>query len=274
VFGKAFDLTYKPGIVVEIKPIRFVSRNSYYILENPAKQSFIEINPQFQSGEYPSLFSIQMEVDMISNDSNLSPGCSGWLKGVLAAAVALLATGSSIVGILDYFNIEPASVMPAVFSGSHITTQEPVQPTALPGNTAEPTATSQPTATIPPTVTNTPQPPFVRKPDAVEFVLSYWQNVSDHKFETAWKQLSPGFQRAFHNNSYEDYLQGYQKMNICRIQVSNANLVQQDDFSTEVTAHFTYYTGTRCSSSEHDFEMWLVYDQETNSWLFDRNIRR
>jgi hypothetical protein len=197
---------------------------------------------------------------MISNDSSSSAGCSGWLKGVLAAAVALPATGSSVVGILDYFKIEPASVVPAILAGSHLTTQQPAKSIVQPGITAKPTAT------IPPT----PLP----RPDAVRFVLSYWQNVSEHRFETAWKQLSAGFRQSFHNNNYEDYLQGYQKMNLCRIQVSNANLVQQDDSSAEVTAHFTCYNGKQCSSSEHDFEMWRVYDQETNSWLFDQNIGR
>ena len=87
-------------------------------------------------------------------------------------------------------------------------------------------------------------------------------------------QLSPRFQQAAHNSNYNDYLNGYQKMNLCRLVVSNPNLIQQDSYSAIVAAHFTYYTGLQCNSSEYDFEMWLVYDSASNLWLFDRNMIR
>jgi len=31
-----------------------------------------------------------------------------------------------------------------------------------------------------------------------------------------------------------------------------------------VTAHLTYQTGSQCSSSEYDFEIWLIYDGASN----------
>jgi opacity protein-like surface antigen len=128
-----------------------------------------------------------------------------------------------------------------------------------------------PTQTVPPPVLiiDTPTPPM---PNPTEFVISYWQNVSDGRYERAWVQLSPRFRQSAHNNDYNDYVYGYQKMNLCRIVVSNINLVQQDNYSAIVTAHFVYFTGALCKSSEYNFEMWLVYDGVNNSWLFDRNI--
>lgn len=137
---------------------------------------------------------------------------------------------------------------------------EPVLPSPQPSQASlQPTSTDAPVPTVPsPTV----------------FVISYWQNVSDGKFEAAWVQLSPRFRRVVHNDDYYDYVQGYQQMNLCRIVVSNVNLIQQDSYSAVVTAYFTYYTGSQCITSEYNFEMWLVYDTSTNSWLFDKNIVR
>lgn len=140
--------------------------------------------------------------------------------------------------------------------------------------TPQPTQTSSPT--VPPSlsptvVTETPAP---LRPDATNFVISYWQNVSDGRYETAWAQLSPGFQQDNHNNDYSDYVFGYQQMNLCRIVVSDINLIRQDNYSAIVTAHLTYHSGPQCRSSEYDFEMGLVYDNVVNSWLFDKNVNR
>lgn len=143
-----------------------------------------------------------------------------------------------------------------------------------------PQSTPQPTQTlVPPTQTSLPptviyDAPTPSVPSPTEFVISYWQNVSDGRYENAWFQLSPRFRRAKHNNDYTSYVDGYQQMNLCRIVISNVNVVQQDLYSAVVTAHFTYYTGAQCNSSEYNFEMWLVYDGASNSWLFDKNIVR
>lgn len=130
--------------------------------------------------------------------------------------------------------------------------------------------TPQPTPSSPPTVvTDTPAP---LRPDPSNFVISYWQNVSDGRYESAWAQLSPEFRQVNHNNDYNDYVLGYQQMSLCRIVVSNVNLVKQDLYSAVVMAHVTYHVGTQCNSSEYNFEMLLVYDSARDLWLFDKNI--
>lgn len=130
-------------------------------------------------------------------------------------------------------------------------------------------ATSTQTSLPPVIISDTPTP---QGPSPTDFVLSYWQNVSDGRYENAWVQLSHGFRQARHNNDYNDYVRGYQEMNLCRIVISNINLIRQDSYSAVVTAHLTYQTGPQCNSSEYDFEMWLVYDSASNSWLFDKNM--
>ena len=75
-----------------------------------------------------------------------------------------------------------------------------------------------------------------------------------------------------HNDDYYDYVRGYQKMNLCRIMVSNPTIAQQENHFAVVTAHLTYYAGNQCNSSEYDFEMWLLYDDVRQVWLFDKNI--
>jgi len=109
-------------------------------------------------------------------------------------------------------------------------------------------------------------------PSPTDFVLAYWQNVSDGRYENAWAQLSPEFQQAWHNNDYTDYVRGYQQMNLCGIIISNVDLIKQDGYSAIVTAHLTYQTGSLCNSSEYNFETWLIYDSARNLWLFDKNM--
>lgn len=116
--------------------------------------------------------------------------------------------------------------------------------------------------------------PVTTKPSPTEFVISYWENVSDRNFESSWMQLSPAFRQNKHNNDYADYLLGYQDMKLCRISVSNVNLLAEYPDSAIVAAHLIYYTGTQCNSSEYDFEIELVYDNSTNSWLYDKTTNK
>ena len=138
----------------------------------------------------------------------------------------------------------------------------PDTPTSLP--LTEPSQT--PTV---PSLTPTPT-----GPDPAEFVASYWQNVNDGNLTASWAQLSPGFQQAKHMGDYNNYVRGYQQMSLCRIVVSNIHVVQQESYFAVLRAHFSYYTGTQCTPSEYDFEMWLIYDVVNNAWLFDKNIIR
>jgi len=127
----------------------------------------------------------------------------------------------------------------------------------------------QPTQFIPPPIfTDTP---IAQKPNPVDFVLSYWQNVNAGRFESSWAQLSPRFKQVMHNNDYGDYARGYQQMNLCQIVVSDVRLIRQDNYSAVVTAHFDYYVGANCNPSGYDFEMHLVYDEVSNSWLLESN---
>jgi len=194
---------------------------------------------------------------MISNDSNISHGWGAWMRWLVSNGIALIAAGGSIVAILDYFNWPNFPDAPTL-------TATIVAPTmSVPSSDPQPIQTS----TQPATGTPVPQ-----QPSPTDFVLSYWQNVSDGRYENSWAQLSPEFRRARHNDDYTDYVQGYQQMNLCRVVIGNVNLIQQASYSAVVAAHFTYLTGSQCNSSEYNFEMWLIYDGASNSWLFDKNI--
>lgn len=211
---------------------------------------------------------IYSEVKMISNNSNISQGLGSWLKWMIGTAVALVAAGSGIVAILEYFEPEstyaPTDNSITVVIVTTPNAQSDPQPTeAFPQ--AIPTS-------LPPTVSFVT--PMVVSPSPVDFVISYWQNVSDGRYENAWMQLSPRFQQAMHRGDYSDYERGYLQINLCRIVVGNVNALRQDSYLAVVTAHLTYYTGSQCNSSEYDFEMWLVYEGASNSWLFDKNYIR
>ena len=193
----------------------------------------------------------------MSEDTKIGEGFLNGLKWLVNTGIALLAASGSVIAILQYINQPDTPSTPApVFITPMVSTS---------------TTWSGPTATqtdLPPMITNTPMPVA---PSPVDFVYSYWQNVSDARYENAWAQLSPRFQQAWHHHDYADYLRGYQKMNLCKIIVSNINLIRQDVYSAVVMAHLTYRAGSQCNSSEYNFEMQLIYDTSNNSWLFDEN---
>ena len=191
-------------------------------------------------------------------DSNVEQSIVNGLKWLVNTAIALLAAGGSIVAILQYINQPgpPSTPIPTSMTPTVITSMPPPDPTATQTN-------------IPPTIVYDTPTPLI--PSPTDFILSYWQNVSDGRYENAWAQLSPRFQQAWHHNDYADYLRGYQKMNLCRIILSNVSLIRQDVYSAVVMAHLTYRAGSQCNSSEYNFEMQLIYDTSNNSWLFDEN---
>jgi len=191
-------------------------------------------------------------------DSNVEQSIVNGLKWLVNTAIALLAAGGSIVAILQYINQPgpPSTPIPTSMTPTVITSMPPPDPTATQTN-------------IPPTIVYDTPTPLI--PSPTDFILSYWQNVSDGRYENAWAQLSPRFQQAWHHNDYADYLRGYQKMNLCRIILSNVSLIRQDVYSAVVRAHVTYQARSQCNSSEYNFEMRLIYDTSNNSWLFDEN---
>jgi len=191
-------------------------------------------------------------------DSNVEQSIVNGLKWLVNTAIALLAAGGSIVAILQYINQPgpPSTPIPTSMTPTVITSMPPPDPTATQTN-------------IPPTIVYDTPTPLI--PSPTDFILSYWQNVSDGRYENAWAQLSPRFQQAWHHHDYADYLRGYQRMNLCKIIVSNINLIRQDVYSAVVMAHLTYRAGSQCNSSEYNFEMQLIYDTSNNSWLFDEN---
>lgn len=180
----------------------------------------------------------------------------------------ILGAGSILMALNPGMSILPveATSMPLP------TLTQRVEPTLISiqiqSQTAVPSLSPSPTSHAP---TAIPGTATASRPDPAQLVISYWRNVSDRRYEDAWAQLSPEFQRGWHNNDYMDYVNGYQQMNLCSIVISNVSIREQDDYFSIVEAHLTYYTGTQCRSSEYDFEMQLIYDRTENSWLFDRN---
>jgi hypothetical protein len=123
---------------------------------------------------------------MISNEINPAKGIASWLKWLIGAVVTLAATGSGGVAILEYMEPEPIyaptdnSVTVVFVNTQEIQSDQPVLPTNIQPS-PQPTRTSPP-----PTVSeSTPTP---SRPSPVEFVVSYWQNVSAGRYEAAWVQ--------------------------------------------------------------------------------------
>ena len=106
-----------------------------------------------------------------------------------------------------------------------------------------------------------------------EDLLFYWTAVSNGQYTVAWDRLSPGFKAITHGNDYGDYEQGYQKMNVCSVQVKDVRLVEQTGNRATVSGHYTYRTGSACTVSTHTLVFELVYDASRDAWLINRSVK-
>lgn len=195
---------------------------------------------------------------------------------VTSPLIRIIAFALGVVFILLALNPTMASIALAVSANTESPAEAgiPQPDPQLTQLAPQPTQTSPQSTQVSLQPVSTYETPLPEAPNPAEFVISYWQNVNDGRFENSWVQLSPGFRQAAHSNDYNDYLRGYQEMQLCRIVISDVNVIQQDDSSAVVKAHFIYYAGSQCSSTEYNFEMWLVYDAVTRTWLLDKNFIR
>ena len=117
--------------------------------------------------------------------------------------------------------------------------------------------------------------PIVFNQDTPESTIaSYWEMVNAGNYKSAWDYLSPGFQGKHHDDDYDDYFDGYQDMQLCSVKAKEIKPVHIGDISAVISANVNYQTGPGCTKSKHEFDHYLVYDQESEVWLVDDVISR
>lgn len=142
-------------------------------------------------------------------------------------------------------------------------------------STITPTSTHTPIVPIPITDTQTmtmsvtvPSPSV----DPVQFVVDYWSDVSERRYELAWQKLTPAFRQRSHNNDINDFMSGYEARNYCRIETSNGRLINNDGSIAVVSLQVIYYVGQSCAVAPHTFEITLVYNNADQMWQYEKTV--
>ena len=146
------------------------------------------------------------------------------------------------------------------------TPQPTLEPTITP---IPPTATMEPTATFTVTPTPTPHTGPIRGEPGPEFLTIYFDAVVRGDYVSAWNNLTPGFKINAHNASYFDYVEGYEKMDLCDIEISNIQVVLNTGSYAKISAHYIYHVGDDCEGYPYDFMAHFNYDSDLKLWLLD-----
>jgi serine/threonine-protein kinase len=97
-------------------------------------------------------------------------------------------------------------------------------------------------------------------------VRNYYQLVNERRYEEAWPTLSSYFQAHFSNNSYQDYVTWWNKVEY--VEVGQVTVVPHSDIEAVVTAELWYHMKDgRIIKDEHP-NIRLGYDTTAGRWLF------
>lgn len=139
----------------------------------------------------------------------------------------------------------------------------PVSPTMKPPDTPTNTATSVPAATAPNTKTPTPH-----QSNPTDDLFTYWNSVSNENYADAWKLLTAWFQNEYHNNDINDYIEGYQSMDLCSVvvDVDEVEILSLSNSEAILRGQLTYYKGSNCTPYEYTFDHYMVFSQSIARW--------
>lgn len=153
----------------------------------------------------------------------------------------------------------------------------PISTTITPTFTPTPTHTPLPPIITPitdtPTSTPSPEIPPVSA-DPVQFLVDYWNDVSEGQYDKAWLKLSPSFQHRSHEDNFNDYVSNYEEKNYCRIETANGSLISNDGNMAVVSIQVIYYVNPSCDAVPHNFEITLIYDNVNQTWQYDKTVEK
>ncbi len=107
--------------------------------------------------------------------------------------------------------------------------------------------------------------PVQNRPAADEFVKDYYTNLKNRNYQDTWSKLSPEFQRAS-STGYSDYLQWWSSVN--DIKIGEIKLIKQSGDVAVVNAELYYILKNGKFFEDTKKHVYLVWNDEKNSWLF------
>lgn len=148
-----------------------------------------------------------------------------------------------------------------------ITNTPPSTPTPEP--TEGPTETPEPTATVTPTITPTGFPKTMTGDPSPEWLLLYFDAINREDYETAWDNLTLAYRKNMHYNWFPNFVEGYEDMNLCEVEVNDISIVTNTPTYVKMFAQYIYKIGENCTPYEYFFEAHFNYDAYQNRWFLD-----
>lgn len=148
-----------------------------------------------------------------------------------------------------------------------ITNTPPSTPTPQP--TDGPTPTPEPTITETPTITPTTYPKTMTGEVSTQWLLLYFDAINRKDYETAWDNLTLEYRKNMHYNWLLNFVEGYEKMDLCEVEVNDISVVTLTSTYVKMFAEFIYKTGDDCDPYPYYFEAHFNYDQYQDRWFLD-----
>lgn len=107
-----------------------------------------------------------------------------------------------------------------------------------------------------------------QRPLPTQFVEDYYQNLNYGNYQTAWNQLSTSFQQQ--GGGYSEYVTWWNSVR--EIRIGQIELIEQDSNKASVYAELTYVTNTGTDYEDTKTRIYLTWDFQSNTWLFEKKI--
>lgn len=151
-----------------------------------------------------------------------------------------------------------------------ITNTPPATPTPEP--TEGPTATPEPTEvppTVTPTITPTGFPKTMTGEADPQWLLLYFDAINREDYETAWDNLTLEYRKNKHYNWLPNFVEGYEKMDLCEVEINDISIVTNTDSYVKMFAQYIYKTGENCTPYIYYFDAHFNYDPYQNRWFLN-----
>ena len=107
-----------------------------------------------------------------------------------------------------------------------------------------------------------------QRPSPKQFVKNYYVNLSYGNYQTTWNQLSTSFKR--NTEGYSEYVNWWNSVR--EIRIGQIRLIEQNSYKALVSADLTYITNTGTYYNDPKNRIYLIWDSQSNTWLFENKF--
>jgi hypothetical protein len=124
-------------------------------------------------------------------------------------------------------------------------------------------------------INNTPQSSPTKtseRPSPEEMVKNHYIALNNRRYQETWNNLSLNFQKlSGSSNAYDDYTEWWNSVE--RINIGEVRTVEQSDSQAIVNAELKYVLKTGRSSTDENTRIYLIWDDSSRKWLFNKKLK-